>query len=448
MYQRLVLAERSVPRYTSYPTAPHFTPAVDGRTYSAWLTELPATASLSLYLHVPYCSELCFYCGCHTKAVRQREPIDRYADRLATEIKVISAAVASHRVVRVHWGGGTPSILGDAQLSELSTQLRHTFDLSEITEHAIELDPRRLTQSLAHTLRQIGINRASLGVQDVAPHVQAAIGRMQPFEQVEAAVILLRDFGIDRLNIDLMYGLPCQTVRDVEDSAERAASLRPHRLALFGYAHVPWLKPHQRLIDASKLPGAAERLDQARAAAEVFVARGYVPIGLDHFALPDDDLAEAQRHAKLHRNFQGYTTDAADALLGLGASAIGRLPQGFVQNHAEIGRYGRAIDERQFATAKGIALSPGDRMRGCIIERLMCDLAVDLDAVEREHEGLCDGEFVEALIALKDLATQGLVEIDNHIVIVTNKGRPFVRLVAAAFDAYLARNQGRHSLAV
>jgi len=448
MDERLVLAERSVPRYTSYPTAPHFQPAVDADTYAAWLSELPATATLSLYLHVPYCAELCFYCGCHTKAVRKRDPLDRYADLLAAEIKMISAAIAGRRVVHVHWGGGTPSILGEARLGNLTELLRDRFDLSEIREHAIELDPRRLTQTLVRTLRWIGINRASLGVQDLAPHVQAAIARVQPLAQVEAAVALLRDAGIDRLNIDLMYGLPCQTVADVENSAERAAALRPHRLALFGYAHVPWLKPHQRLIDACKLPSAAERLDQARVAATVLVARGYVPIGLDHFALPDDDLAEAQRHAKLHRNFQGYTTDAADALIGLGASAIGRVPQGFVQNHAEIGRYGCAIEECRLATAKGMALSPEDRLRGHIIERLMCDLTVDLDAVSRQCEGLSGVEFAPELAALHGLAARGLVEINDRVVRVRNSGRPFVRLVAAVFDTYLTGDQGRHSIAV
>jgi oxygen-independent coproporphyrinogen III oxidase len=443
MDERLILAERTVPRYTSYPTAPHFTPAVDAHTYAAWLSELPATATLSLYLHVPYCPELCLYCGCQTKAIRQRDRIDLYADCLATEIAMISAAATGHRVTHLHWGGGTPSILGEARLLDLSGQLRDTFDLSRITEHAIELDPRRLTESLVGTLRQIGINRASFGVQDFAPHVQAAIGRVQPFEQVEAAVALLRDAGIDRLNVDLMYGLPCQTVEDVKDSAERAVALRPHRLA-----HVPWFKPHQRLIEASKLPGPADRLDQAYAAADVLTAHGYVAIGLDHFALPHDDLAEAQRHLRLHRNFQGYTTDAADALIGLGVSAIGRLPQGFVQNHAEMGRYRRAIEERRFATAKGIPLRPDDRLRGCIIERLMCDLAVDLDAVLREYGGPSGGEFATELDALQGLAAHGLVQVEGHIIIVTNDCRPFVRVVAAVFDAYLARRQGRHSIAV
>jgi oxygen-independent coproporphyrinogen-3 oxidase len=278
--------------------------------------------------------------------------------------------------------------------------------------------------------------------------VQAAIGRVQPFEQVETAVTTLRDAGIEHINIDLMYGLPGQTVDDVKRSAELAAGLGPRRLALFGYAHVPWFKAQQRLIEASKLPGPAERFRQACCAADVLIAHGYVAIGLDHFALPQDELAEAQRRAQLRRNFQGYTADAADALIGLGASAIGRLPQGFVQNHTDVGRYSRAIEEGRLATAKGIAFTPDDLVRGRIIERLMCDLAVDLDAVSREYGGALANGFDLEREQLQRLAGQGIVEVDNHIVRITNSGRPFLRTVAAVFDAYLAREQGRHSIAV
>jgi oxygen-independent coproporphyrinogen-3 oxidase len=258
----------------------------------------------------------------------------------------------------------------------------------------------------------------------------------------------LRGAGVVCVNFDLMYGLPGQTVDDVERSATQAASLEPQRIAYFGYAHVPWLKPHQRLIDESALPGAAERLAQAQAARETLAAHGYVPIGLDHFARPDDSLAAAAHAGRLRRNFQGYTTDRADALIGLGASAIGRLPQGFVQNAPDVGGYARALATGRLATARGIALTDDDRLRGGIIERLMCDFAVDLDAIPGSGEIGVGEAFDVELEALAPLAAQGLLSLDGRRILVTEKGRPFVRLAAAAFDAYLPNARTRHSVAV
>jgi oxygen-independent coproporphyrinogen-3 oxidase len=439
-------AEQAVPRYTSYPTAPHFSAAVGPHDYALWLTELPADATLSLYLHVPFCAELCHYCGCHTKAVRRREPVDAYAGLLGDEIALVGALAGARKALHLHWGGGTPSMLGSEWLLVLVDRLAQAFDIAEC-EHGIELDPRYVTHELARALVRLGVNRASLGVQDLVEHVQQAIGRIQPFAVVERAVNELREAGIRNINLDLMYGLPGQSADDVRRSATLAASLRPQRLACFGYAHVPWIKPHQRLIDAAALPGAAERLAQAAAAHETLVERGYVPIGLDHFARPEDRLAAAARTGRLRRNFQGYTTDQADALIGLGASAIGRLPQGFVQNAPDVGGYGRAIGSGRLATARGIALTAEDRLRGRIIERLMCDFSVDLDAVIAAGEA---GDGFEAeLAALAPLATENLLRLDDgKRVTMTEQGRPFVRLAAAAFDAYLAKARTRHSIAV
>ncbi len=271
---------------------------------------------------------------------------------------------------------------------------------------------------------------------------------MQPFETVSRAVRMLREVGIPSMNFDLMYGLPRQSVDDVRESARAAATLQPRRIALFGYAHVPWLKPHQRLIDAAALPGAGERLDQAEAARAMLLALGYQAIGLDHFALPDDDLAVAARAGRLRRNFQGYTTDGADALIGLGASAIGRLPQGFVQNTPAIRAYSAAINAGRPATARGIALSEEDRIRGRIIERILCDFEVDLDAIAGEASGSSRGRFEPELEALASLQRQGLVEREAQRIRVTGQGQPFVRVVAAAFDVYLREGKARHSLAV
>jgi len=442
MDMTLTLAERNVPRYTSYPTAPHFSAAVGAKTYAAWLAELPEASTLSLYLHVPYCRELCLYCGCTTKAVRRHAPVEAYAERLKQEIDLLGAAIGGRRVAHLHWGGGTPSILGAETLIAIADRISATFDMNDIAEHAIELDPRRVTPELASALGRMGVTRASFGAQDFAPHVQQAIGRIQSFQEVEAAIEAVRAGGVANFNIDLMYGLPRQTVGDVIHSAELAALLAPSRLALFGYAHVPWFKPHQKLIDEDTLPGAAERMAQMRAAAETLTQCGYLRIGLDHFALRGDDMQRAARAGRLHRNFQGYTTDEADALIGVGASSIGRLPQGFVQNAPDVGSYFRAIDAGQFATVRGLALSADDRLRARVIEQLMCDLAVDLDTAGGETD------FSAELAAVDALSESGIVRRHGRHIAMTEKGRPFVRLVAAAFDAYLAKNQKRHSVAV
>ena len=308
-----------------------------------------------------------------------------------------------------------------------------------------ELDPRYVTPELARTLAAVGVTRASLGVQEFAPDIQSAIGRVQPFAVVERAVRVLREFGIGRINLDLMYGLPHQTVDDIRTTVDLAASLQPQRVAYFGYAHVPWFKPHQRLIDEAALPGATERLDQAEAARAALVACGYEAIGLDHFARPDDPLAVAARCGRLRRNFQGYTTDDAVALIGFGASAIGRFPQGFVQNATDAGGYARAIASGRLATVRGLAFSAEDRARGRIIERLMCDFFVDLDSVGADE--IATG-FAAEREELAPLEAKGLVRIDGNRIAVTRAGRPFVRLAAAAFDAYLAKSPTRHSVAV
>lgn len=441
MTTSLFLADRNLPRYTSYPTAPHFSSAVGAEIYGEWLAALPRDATLSFYIHIPFCTELCLYCGCNTRAVRKREPVEIYAQRITDEIAQLGS-LAGRRLTHLHWGGGTPSIVGPHWLDTIVEKLGSLFDVSAMKEHAIELDPRRIDRTLVHALQAIGVTRASLGVQDVSPHVQRAIGRIQPFDLVQKAADWLREAGINRLNIDLMYGLPTQTARDVARSAELAASLGAQRLALFGYAHVPWFKHHQRLIDDTALPGLSERLEQAQVAAETLTGLGYRAIGLDHFALPDDELAIAAREKCLRRNFQGYTIDGADALIGVGASAIGRLPQGFVQNASDLASYSRAVSAGRLATVKGLALSDSDRLRGAIIERLMCDLAVDLDAFGGETQ------FGAELARLRPLCDEGLLEIEGAHIAMTERGRPYLRIAASAFDAYLADAEKRHSIAV
>jgi oxygen-independent coproporphyrinogen-3 oxidase len=435
-------AEQSVPRYTSYPTAPHFTGAVTAGTYGSWLAALPRDASLSLYLHVPFCIELCHYCGCHTKAARRPEPVVAYADVLAAEIDLVAQRAGGRKVIHLHWGGGTPSILGPERLIEITERLRRAFSFAPDMEHAMELDPRRIDRPLVAALARMGVNRASLGVQEFSPHVQRAIGRVQPYGTVVEGMGLLREAGIANVNVDLMYGLPKQSVSDLQHSIRLANTLAPQRFALFGYAHVPWFKSNQRLINDGDLPDTRTRLAQADAARALFEELGYQSIGLDHFARPDDALAIAARSGRLHRNFQGYTTDTADALIGLGASAIGRLPQGFVQNAADVGGYARAITNGQLATVKGLAFSADDHLRARIIERLMCDFAVDLDAVADRRD------FADELAALAPLQDEGFVDIAGHRIAMTDAGKPYVRLAAAAFDSYLKSGEARHSRAV
>ncbi len=445
LIDRLLASERTAPRYTSYPTALQFGAHVGPADYETWLARLARNASLSLYVHVPFCREICHYCGCHTKAVRRQEPIDEYILALNAEIRTLRERLPDQCPVSLlHWGGGTPAMLGHDGLIAVVDALAACFNLAPIREHAIELDPRYIDRKFAAVLAAIGINRASLGVQELAPHVQRAIGRIQPFETVARAFDLLRAAGIDRINVDLMYGLPEQTVADVTETARRLCELRPDRIALFGYAHVPWMKKHQRLIDTSRIGDAAERLRQMDAARRVILAAGYRAIGLDHFARPDDALAVAAAEGRLHRNFQGYTTDDADALIGIGASAIGRLPEGYVQNAPDLAGYVRAVRSWRLATVRGLALSPEDRMRSRIIEQLMCDLRVDL----RRYVSNPEQDFEREFLALAPYAGEGLVQLGRGVVSVTEQGRPFLRLIAAEFDSYLASQTGRFSRAI
>jgi oxygen-independent coproporphyrinogen III oxidase len=438
------LADRPVPRYTSYPTAPHFHAGVGAEAHRGWLRALKPEARLSLYLHLPFCDTLCWYCGCHTKLVARYDPVADYLGDLAREVDAVATALGPGRPVdHVHLGGGTPTILTAADLGALFRRLQTRFAFHADTEVAIEIDPRGLDDSRIEALALGGVTRVSLGVQDLDGRVQRAVNRVQPFEVTASAVARLRAAGIAAINIDLMYGLPHQDPETVVRSVRGVLHLHPSRIALFGYAHVPWMKAHQRLIDESALPDGACREAQALAATRALLDAGYVAIGLDHFALPGDPLAVAQREGRLRRNFQGYTIDAADALIGLGASAIGALPQGYVQNHVPLHAWRDAVRAGGLATARGIVLTDDDRLRRDVIERLMCDLAVNLDVVAARHGG---ADFGRELEALGDHVRAGLVELDGGRLRVT--ARHLVRTVAAVFDAHLGAGGARHSRAV
>jgi oxygen-independent coproporphyrinogen III oxidase len=442
--------DQRLPRYTSYPTAPHFTPAVDAAAYRSWLSGLTAGAPISLYLHVPFCAALCWYCGCNTSVVNGNGPIADYAVLLQREIDLVGDLLPQRLSVgSLHWGGGTPTMLQSPDFAAILDRLRARFDIAPDAEISVEFDPRGLTRRRVGQLVGQGVNRASLGVQDFDPAVQRAINRIQPYRQTADVVSWLRAVGIGGINFDLMYGLPLQTVEGVAETADRAAELAPDRIALFGYAHVPWMKRHQNLLPQDALPDMAARFDQAAAAAERLVAHGYVQIGLDHFARPDDPLTRQMVNGRLARNFQGYTTDDSPILLGFGASSIGRLPNGYVQNAADMPSYRRQVSSGELPIARGIGFAGEDRLRAEVIARLMCDLAVDLaDVAGRGGED--PALFRDDLVRLQPLVEDGLVVRDGWRIDVTERGRPLVRAVAAAFDAYLDRSEGlrRHSRAI
>jgi oxygen-independent coproporphyrinogen-3 oxidase len=440
--------DQRLPRYTSYPSAAHFTPDVNEWTYAEWLGAIPADEPLSLYLHVPFCAELCLYCGCHTTAVRRYAPIGDYVGLMLREIDLVAERIGSPRKVsHVHWGGGTPTIVSSAHLLAVADSLRGRFDVNPDAEIAVEIDPRTLAFDQVGALAAMGVNRASLGVQDFDETVQRTINRIQSYNETAQVAGWLRDAGIAELNLDLMYGLPHQTVESVVKSAGQALTLSPDRIALFGYAHVPWMKRHQALLPEEHLPDAAERLRQAQAASELIRGAGYVAIGLDHFAKPGDTLTQAQRNGRLRRNFQGYTTDTATTLIGFGTSSIGRLREGFVQNASRTIAYRSAITSGRLATVRGVALTNEDRLRAAVIERLMCDLAVDVGrvAAERDRD---PGDFERELRAIDLMAEDGIVSRDGYRVSVPEEARPFLRNVCAVFDRHLSAGEARYSRAI
>ena len=435
-------AARQAPRYTSYPTAPNFTKAVNHDLFGRWLGELSAVPALSLYLHVPYCRQICWYCGCNTYAAKRDEPVGDFVDAVLREIELIGERTSARRVRELHWGGGTPNILSPAQFARIHHHLGFWFDIDADARHSVEIDPRCLTDEHAAAFAEANVTRASIGAQDFNAHVQQAIGRVQPAELVAAAIERLRAASIGEISMDLMYGLPRQSIGDLLRSVRTAASMQPQRIALFGYAHVPWFKRRQRLIDEQALPSPAHRFDQAEAARAELAALGYIAIGLDHFALPGDELALAARRGELHRSFQGYVAGAALPIIGIGPSAISTLPQGYAQNHHEVGAWARAVADERLPVSRGHALSDDDRRRGALIEQIMCAFAADLGALGGAQA--CAGE----LALLQPLVDEGLVAVNGDRLAIAPPARQFCRLVAQAFDAYAPAAQTRHSAAV
>ncbi len=438
----------SVPRYTSYPTAPHFHTGVNCDIYSQWLSELDNSRNLSLYLHIPYCDRLCWFCACHTKQTLRYEPITTYLASLRQEIAAVGAKIpAGARVTAIHFGGGSPTMLKPEDMVDLMACLRASFDVASDAEISVEMDPNDLDEARYDALAAIGLTRASLGVQDFDPTVQKAINRIQTFEQTKSVVDAVRARGVDSVNCDVLYGLPHQTLEGVGRTLSDILSLSPDRVALFGYAHVPWMKKHQTMIPETALPDVGERFRQSNFASQMLLDAGYQPIGIDHFAKPSDSMAVAARTGRLRRNFQGYTTDSADVLIGLGASSISQLPQGYVQNMPATGEYQRMVEGENLAAVRGIELSEDDRMRAYVIERLMCDFGFDFMPLLANFPNGARALIAEAR-AFAHGNPDDICRVGNASFMITREGRPFTRTIAAAFDRYLENGRGRHSIAV
>jgi oxygen-independent coproporphyrinogen III oxidase len=438
----------SAPRYTSYPTAAEFTPDIGSDAQAAALAAVPWDARLSLYLHIPYCEKICWYCGCNTGAANRGDRLEAYADALHREIAIVAGRLNGRGGVEsIHFGGGSPNALSAASLGAVVAALRRRFPVSPGAELSVELDPRTLDDAYIDALAAAGVTRVSLGVQTFAPHVQAKINRLQSVRKVTACVERLRTAGIGGINFDLMYGLPGQMAADIVDTIRHAVALAPDRLAVFGYAHMPKLLARQRMIADRDLPGTAARFAQARVAYHCLVDAGYAPVGFDHFARPGDPLAVAAAEGRLRRNFQGYTDDPADVLIGIGASAISDFPDLLVQNEKEAGGYRARVGKGSLAGARGVQRTADDRLRGAVIEALMCRGEADAAGICRAH-GRAEDELDEALARLLPLVADGLVVLDGRRAIIPPAALPYSRVVARAFDAYRATPGTRFSRAI
>ena len=432
----LGLFDARVPRYTSYPTAAVFSPKVGSAFQEASLRQLDPGDPVSVYLHIPFCERLCWFCACHTQGTRTLGPLESYIETLEQELELLRGTLPDGvRMGRLHWGGGTPTILPPPLIHRLSKAIRSVFAPATDFEFSVEIDPTMVDRAKIDALAAEGMTRASIGIQDFDPIVQKAIGRLQPFEVTRTCVADLRAAGITSLNTDLVYGLPHQTLARIQDTVDKVLTFQPDRVALFGYAHVPWVSKRQKLIEEDALPDDKARYALAAQAAEQFTGAEMRPIGIDHFARPDDDLALAVTSGRLRRNFQGYTTDTCETLIGVGASSISRFPEGYVQNAPATAAYKQRIASGCLPGARGFQLTHADRLHAQVIERLMCTFALDLEDLRPEF-----GQRVEALKPqLADIAGRfaPFIQRDGSRIVILPEGRPLTRIIASVFDQHV-----------
>ena len=443
---RLGLFDARVPRYTSYPTAPHFAGGVTPDIFVQWIEAIPAHSEISLYMHVPFCRRLCWFCACRTQGTSSDTPVLAYAKVLRAEIALLKRHLAPGvRLSRLHWGGGTPTLLPAETMRDLAATVFEAVPLADGAEFSVEIDPNEIDAARLDALAASGMNRASIGVQDFDPEIQKAIGREQPYELTKQVVDMIRDRGIASLNADILYGLPMQTNARIADSVQKLLTLNPDRVALYGYAHVPWMSRRQQMIPSDSMPTPQERLALFETARNLFVWDGYDEIGIDHFARPTDGMAKAANAGTLRRNFQGYTDDTSPVLVGLGASSISRFPQGFAQNASGTADHTKAIREGQFSTHRGHMFSGEDVMRARIIEALMSDFHVSRDEILSNHA--VTPERLDAMLRNAADAFPGMVKLDANGLSIHPHGRPLTRMIARAFDAY-DQTKAQHSAAV
>lgn len=438
---RLGLFDARVPRYTSYPTAPQFGPAVTEGDFRAWVAAIPAGSAISLYLHIPFCRRLCWFCACRTQGTRTDAPVLAYVAALKAELRHLAAILpAGVTLSRLHWGGGTPTILPPDAIRDLAAAVFAVAPLAPGGEFSVEIDPDEVDGPRLDALVAAGMRRASIGVQDFDPEIQATIGRDQPYDLTARVVRMIRDRGVASLNADLVYGLPHQTGARLTETVQKLLSLSPDRVALYGYAHVPWVARRQQMIPTDSLPRPEDRLALFETARKLFLWDGYREIGIDHFAREGDGLAQAAGEGRLRRNFQGYTDDAAEVLIGLGASAISRFPQGYAQMNPSTSDWTRAVRDGRFATLRGHEFAGQDGLRGRIIEALMCDFRVATDELARDF-GL-DAAGWAALAAPVAARFAGYVDCGPGGLTIRPEGRPLTRMIAAGFDAYIHEKAG------
>jgi oxygen-independent coproporphyrinogen-3 oxidase len=433
---------RPGPRYTSYPTAPVWNDSFGPADLEAVHADAErAGTPVSLYMHLPFCESLCLFCACNVIIQKDKRAATPYLDTLKKEIERVSRNVSRKRgVVQFHWGGGTPTYLSPSQMEDLFTFTRDRFSFATDAEIGIEVDPRVTSRAHLESLRRLGFNRLSMGIQDFEPEVQKAINRIQPLEMTRDLIESARSLGFESINVDLIYGLPHQTADSFAHTVDQIIGLAPDRIALFSYAHVPWLKKQQGAF-AAHLPEGMEKFDIFRTGLLKFLEAGYLYIGMDHFAKPGDELAISQQDRTLHRNFQGYTTKAGAALYGMGITAISGFPQAYAQNYRDLASWEASVNDRGLATMRGYRLSDDDLVRRAVINRLLCHTVVPKQEIEKEFAIHFDDYFAKELRHLELPRADGLLTIENDEIRATWLGRIFIRNLAMYFDPYLEKQQ-------
>ncbi|MFP7674479.1 oxygen-independent coproporphyrinogen III oxidase [Marivita sp. S0852] len=432
----LGLFDARVPRYTSYPTAAVFSPQTGAGFQHSALEKLDPNDPVSVYIHIPFCERLCWFCACHTQGTQTLGPVESYIESLEAELELLRHTIPDGlRMGRLHWGGGTPTILPPELIHRLARAIRSVFPQSENFEFSVEIDPTMVDRAKIDALAAEGMTRASIGIQDFDPEVQQAIGRLQPFDVTRACVDDLRDAGITSLNTDLVYGLPHQSLARIEDTIDKVLTFAPDRVALFGYAHVPWVSKRQKLIDEDALPDDLARYTLATRAGERFVEAGLTSIGIDHFARPEDDLATSLAAGRLRRNFQGYTADTCQTLIGLGASSISRFPEGYVQNAPATAAYKQRIAAGEFPGARGYHMTAEDHLRARAIERLMCEFRVDLDDLSAEF-GPRAHSLAPLLTEMADRFAP-FTQLEGTRLSIAPEGQPLTRIIASVLDQHV-----------